>query len=126
MEKIFYISQILGVFEFVSSFVFIFSVVALAILTVVLHFGDVCDKNDSFYNERIAKNVKIWLKRTLIVSIISVVCCTFVPSKKTYLLMVGSNVIEEISKNEKVQERTEKTLDLFDQYLEKKIKEDEE
>ena len=40
--------------------------------------------------------------------------------------MVGSNVIEEISKNEKVQERTEKTLDLFDQYLEKKIKEDKE
>ena len=74
------------------------------------------------YNEEEVATCKKWLKTTLIAAIVSALVSTFVPSKQTYLFMVGGNALEEIAKNEKVQERASKTIDLLDQYLEKKVK----
>lgn len=120
MEKIFYIAQLLGAINTIAVIIIVLSVVTLVFLAVWYFMDDLYDA--SAYNEKEVATCKKWVKRTLIITIVSTLVSTFTPSKKTYLFMVGGNALEEIAKNEKVQERASKTIDLLDQYLEKKVK----
>ena len=120
MEKIFYIAQLLGAINTITAIIIGLSVLTLIFLAVWYFMDDLYDA--SAYNEKDVATCKKWAKTTLIVAIVSALVSTFVPSKQTYLFMVGGNALEEIAKNEKVQERASKTIDLLDQYLEKKVK----
>jgi hypothetical protein len=120
MEKIFYIAQLLGAINTIAVIIISLSIFTLISLAVWYFMDDLYDA--SAYNEKEVTTCKKWIKTTLIVAIVSALVLTFVPSKQTYLFMVGGNALEEIAKNEKVQERASKTIDLLDQYLEKKVK----
>ena len=119
MEKIFYFAQVFGALNTIATAAVIvagFAMVALAIVYICSGFynPDEDEVDD-------ARNCKKALKTSVIICAVSVLVATFVPSKQTYLFMVGGNALEEIAKNEKVQERAGKTIDLLDQYLEKKL-----
>lgn len=120
MEKIFYIAQLLGAINTITVIIIALSVLTLVFLAIWYFWGELYDASD--YNEEEVTTCKKWVKRTLIIAIVATLVSTFVPSKQTYLFMVGGNALEEIAKNEKVQERASKTIDLLDQYLEKKVK----
>ena len=120
MEKIFYIAQLFGAINVITAIIIGLSVFALVFLAVWYFMDELYDADA--YNEKEVATCKKWVKTTLIIAIVSTLVSTFTPSKQTYLFMVGGNALEEIAKNEKVQERASKTIDLLDQYLEKKVK----
>ena len=120
MEKIFYIAQLFGTIHDIAAIIIGLSILALVFLAAWYFMGGLYVADA--YNEKEVATCKKWVKTTLIIAIVSTLVSTFTPSKQTYLFMVGGNALEEIAKNEKVQERASKTIDLLDQYLEKKVK----
>ena len=115
MENIFYLAEIFGSIKIISVIILI---IALGVIMGIgiAHFveGDYWDNNEK---ARFSK----FFKCSIITCIISVLVCIFVPSQKTYYLMKGSAVIEDLAKNDKVQETAGKTLDLLNQYLDEKL-----
>lgn len=118
MEKIFYIAQLLGTLNTIAIFIFVFALAAITILAIGYFAGELYDP-DNYEESRVWKK---WMKNSAIIAIVATLIATFVPNKQTYLFMVGGSALEKIANNEKVQERANKTIDLLDQYLEKKVK----
>ena len=119
MEKIFYIAQLLGA---VNDLAIVGLVIALIVFLCLLvwYFADqLYDPSENYETD--ANVCKKWIKRTIAATVISCLVLVFVPSKKTYLFMVGGNALEELAKNEKVQQRAGKTIDLLEKYLETKV-----
>jgi hypothetical protein len=123
MEKIFYLAQIFGAINTFSAILIGLSLFALLCL-VIWYFGEGYYA-PSEYDEEDAKVCKKWIKTSVIVTAVAALVLTFTPSKRTYIFMVGGHALEEIAHSEKVQERAGKTIDLLDQYLEKKVKDNE-
>lgn len=123
MEKIFYIAQILGTLNDLTAVLLGLAIVAILILTIWYFSEGLYDP--STYEQEDADMCKKWLKRSVIVSLTAALILIFVPSKKTYLFMVGGHALEEIAKNEQVQEKAGKTVSLLEQYLENKVKQSE-
>ena len=122
MEKIFYFAQVLGA---VNTLALAALVIALLAFVVVLIYY--CSEYADYDEDcKEAKACKRWCRKLPIVAVISALVLTFVPNKQTYLFMVGGNALEEIAKNEKVQETAGKTLELFNQYLDGKLDKGEE
>jgi len=120
MEKIFYFAQLFGAINTIAVTLIVVSLFALLYLTVWF-LGDGLD-DPCEYKQDEAKTCKKWMKTSIITTIIATLVATFIPSKQTYLFMVGGHALEEIASNEKVQERASKTINLLDQYLENKVK----
>lgn len=120
MEKIFYIAQLLGALNTFVTVIYVFAIVAIILLGMVYFGGELYDPDN---DENGALVCKKWLKNSAIITIVAVLIAIFVPDKQTYLFMVGGRAMEEISNSEKVQDRASKTIDLLDQYLERKVKE---
>lgn len=123
MEKIFYLAQILGAINAISVALIFLSIFSLLCLTIWYFSEGYYDPAD--YEEDDANVCKKWIRKSVILAVVGILVATFTPSKQTYLFMVGGHALEEIANSEKVQERASKTIDLFDQYLEKKVNEDE-
>ena len=111
MEKIFYLAS---VFEGLN----IIGVVVLVISILTTVVGLICylSERDYFGQEEyeLFKKIKTFSITSLIVSALILI---FVPSKETYYFMVGGKAIEEVAKNERVQETAGQTLDLLQEYL---------
>ena len=120
MEKIFYIAQILGAINAIAIVLIIVSIIMF--LALGIWYLDEGLYEPSYSEEVEASTCKKWLKFSLITAIVATLVATFTPSKNTYLFMVGGHAIEEIAKNERVQERASHTIGLLDQYLENKVK----
>lgn len=121
MEKIFYLAQILGALNTLAVALIVISIVALSVFAVWYFSDGLYDPSD--YEQDEARTCKKWLKTSIATIIVATLVTIFVPSKQTYLFMVGGHALEEIAKNERVQERASHTIDLLDQYLENKVKE---
>lgn len=123
MEKIFYLAQILGTLNDLTA-VFLGLAILAIIIFAIWYFSEGL-YNPGTYEEKEAKMCKKWLKRSVIVTLIATLILILVPSKKTYLFMVGGHALEEIAHNEQVQEKAGKTVELLEQYLENKVKQSE-
>jgi hypothetical protein len=119
MEKIFYFAQVFGALNIIATAAITVAALAMVILAIWYFSEGLYDPTE--YDEDDARKCKKAFKTTAIICAVSLLVATFVPSKQTYLFMVGGNALEEIAKNEKVQERAGKAIDLLDQYLEKKL-----
>lgn len=128
MEKIFYLAQIFGGLNAIAILGIIISVIALLVFTIWFCSAGLYDKkgNAHWGREEDYKFGVKWIKRCTIALIVFIVTVIFVPSKKTYLFMVGTHALEEIATNERVQATAGKTLDLLDQYLDKQLSKDKE
>ena len=119
MEKIFYIAQLLGA---VNDLAFVGLFLALIVFLCLLFWYFTEDLYEpSQYNITDAEVCKKWFRKTIVATVISALVLIFVPSKKTYLFMAGGNALEELAKNEKVQQRASKTIDLLEKYMEAKV-----
>ncbi len=57
-------------------------------------------------------------KKVTLVAVLSVLAAIFVPSKKTYLFMVGGRYIDSvISENPEIQELPKNTIELLNEYI---------
>jgi hypothetical protein len=121
MEKIFYLAQILGTLNDLTAVLLGLALVAILLLAI-WYFTDGL-YNPGTYEQKDADMCKKWLKRSVVTAIIATLILIFVPSKKTYLFMVGGHALEEIAHNEQVQEKAGKTVSLLEQYLENKVAE---
>lgn len=123
MEKIFYLAHIFEALRGISVFVLACSFIALAwgiVWRIEERHYDI--KETSYESDKKdAKITKKMINTSLAPLIVSILLLVFVPSKKTYLYMVGGNALEEIAKNERVQETASKTIDLLDRYLDDKL-----
>lgn len=126
MGKIFYIAQIFEGLSILSGLLLGLAICGLIGMVIWKYAWEL---NTPFtYNQKEEeKRIKDlatcnkWLKRSIIGVILASLVITFVPSKKTYLLMVGGNAVEEVAKNERVQEVAGKTIDLVEQYLDREL-----
>ena len=123
MEKIFYFAQLFGAVSAIAVTLIVVSLLVLLVLAIWYFSEGYYDPAE--YEKDDANVCKKWMKTTVILAIVGILVATFTPSKRTYLFMVGGHALEEIANNERVQERASKTIDLLDQYLEQKVKEDE-
>lgn len=123
MEKIFYLAQILGTLNDLTAVLLGLAILGIVILAI-WYFTDGL-YNPSTYEQKDADMCKKWLKRSAVTAILATLILIFVPSKKTYLFMVGGHALEEIAHNEQVQEKAGKTVSLLEQYLENKVKQSE-
>ena len=103
MEKIFYIAQILHGLNIVFALLLGLSIITLIVLAV-WYVADGLDEGERYGLQDEAKFCRKWLKTSLITGIIASLAVIFVPRRQTYLFMVGGHALEEIAKNEKVQE----------------------
>ena len=118
MEKIFYLAQVFGCISNLAGIMCAISIAA------VIGIGIWYCTDGMYYDEdKESKIIKKNLKRSVIALIISTIVAVFVPSKQTYLFMVGGQALEEIASNEKVQEKASKAVNLLEEYLENKVKE---
>lgn len=125
MEKIFYLAQIFGGLNAIAILGIIISVITILVFTIWFSSAGLYDKeaNAHWGREEDYKFGVKWIKRCTIALTVFIVTAIFVPSKKTYLFMVGTHALEEIATNERVQATAGKTLDLLDQYLDKMLNE---
>lgn len=115
MEKIFYFAQVLSGLNVL----FVISAIVLGIASLVLTIG-VYGDGFGLSNEppmQVAK-LKSITKKVILVAVLSVLSAIFVPSKKTYLFMVGGRYIDSvISENPEIQELPKNTIELLNEYI---------
>ena len=110
MEKFFYFASVFGGLKNVLIFALI--ICCIVAITYGIMYAEDRDKDDK-------KSSKKYFIIALILSVIVI----FVPGKKTYILMTGGKLVDElIEGNEKVKELPSKTIDLLDAELEKLLK----
>ena len=112
MEKLFYLAQIFGNLHSASIALFIASLIFLGILLIVWGAAS-CD-----LDEDTVKISKKMIKPTLICVIVGALLNIFVPSKETFLFMMGGKVVDSaISNNPEIKELPENTLNLLNEYI---------
>lgn len=112
MEKIFYLAQILGGLNTVSIVLLVCSFILL--ITALISWGLAsCD-----YDEDAVKVSKKLMKPAIIGIIIGALLNIFVPSKETFLFMVGGKVVDStIANKPEIKELPENTLNLLNEYI---------
>ena len=118
MERFFYLGQLFDAVNGISMAIFvcsIFLVFGFGIYYVVARaYGYDDDDSDA----KIPKKAALY---SILVMAVSGLIMTFVPSKETWYLMNGGKVIDQVASNEKVQDTATKTLDLINEYLDRKL-----
>ena len=126
MGKIFYLAELFNDLEGLSFAFIILGCIAIIILSAAAYTDDLFTpylydgKEESKRLEKLAK-FKKRIKGIFVGILISGLAIIIVPDRRTYLLMVGGNAVEEVAKNERVQEVAGKTLDLIEQYLDQEL-----
>jgi hypothetical protein len=109
MEKIFYLAQIFGALRSIGTILLVISAIALLILFTAFCDNTNCQDNEEYRN---------FCKMAFISLIIGFLAVCFVPSKETYLLMVGGRVVDSaIEQNPSVKELPGNTLQLLNEYI---------
>lgn len=128
MGKIFYLAELFSDLEGLSLAFIILGCLAILMLAAAGYTDDLFtpysydEKRESKRLEKLAK-FKKRIKGIFVGVLISILTIIIVPDRRTYLLMVGGNAVEEVAKNERVQEVAGKTLDLIEQYLDQELNE---
>ena len=109
MEKIFYLAQVFDALHITGTILMVISIVALVIV-----FSATCDDPSCQDNKENKKFCK-WVFAGLIIGFLAV---CFVPSKETYLFMVGGKVVDSaIEQNPSVKDLPGNTLQLLNEYI---------
>lgn len=109
MEKIFYLAQVFDALRLIGTILLAISATALLIL-----FTAFCDDTNLQDNEEDRNFCKV----SFIGLVIGFLVVCFVPSKETYLLMVGGRAVDSaIEQNPSVKELPGNTLQLLNEYI---------
>lgn len=113
MEKFFYTAQVLGCFSGFGT-----ALLILGIIAVLLCFGGFL-VSISEDDEDIKKVAKEGFKASFIVLAIGLVMHTFIPSRQTYIFMMGGKVVDSAieKSNGEISELPENTLILLNEYI---------
>lgn len=115
MEKIFYLAQVFGVLNTIGHVFFVVSVVLLVLLVFAICTLDVCNEKQQAENIKYAK--KAYKIAAIFLALGFLLTC-FVPSKETYLFMVGGKVVDSaIEQNPSVKDLPGNTLQLLNEYI---------
>lgn len=127
MEKIFYLAQIIdGLHVFLAVIVVVSGFACIGTTIATICTAQSYDESDE-YNVRGHKDesllidyytLKKWATRLWITVIVFTMSLIFVPSKQTYLFMVGGRVVDlAIEHNPDIKELPENTLNLLNEYI---------
>ena len=120
MENLFYLAQIFGALGTISRIVLAISGMALFVSGIIYLVAD--EEND--YSPEDRPNAKKVFKRTLPIAIVSLLFVVFVPTKKTFLFMVGGHAVDKaIERNPEVKDIPGNTLELLNEYIKSETKE---
>lgn len=112
MEKIFYLAQILGGLNTVSIVLLVCSFILLITTLIVWAIG-FCECDSDLTNAS-----KKLIKPAVIGIIVGALLNIFVPSKETFLFMVGGKVVDSaIANKPEIKELPENTLNLLNKYI---------
>ena len=122
MEKLFYLAQVIGGIH--TLFGVILGVgCAIAIIVSIdaiveadeYDTGPKCEKEEHLISHKVRKK---WAYRLWFMVLISALVTIFVPSKRTYLFMVGGQVVDKaIEQKPEVKELPGNTLELLNEYI---------
>ena len=108
MEKIFYLAQIFGGLSILGHIFLILSSIAILFSCLAISF------DEDWYEEYPKKIFRIITP----IFIVSLLLTIFVPSKRTFLLMMGGKAVDSIVEDKpKVKEIPGNTLDLLNEYI---------
>ena len=113
MEKFFYLGQTLDVINTIGDALTIIAIIAIIILVVC----NLCTSPDDEYKPIIIKSLKTFI----IIGGIACLISAFVPSKRTWYLMKGGEIVDTLNENGKISKTAEKTLDLINEYLDEQL-----
>lgn len=112
MEKIFYLAQIFGGLNTVSIVLLVCSFILLITTLIVWAIG-FCECDSDLTNAS-----KKLIKPAVIGIIVGALLNIFVPSKETFLFMVGGKVVDSaIANKPEIKELPENTLNLLNKYI---------
>lgn len=124
MEKIFYLAQVFGTLSTLCSIFLLLSCIGLG-GSIIIYFLSVHDRNK--YGDNFDEDVKISskiIKWSIPLVVLFTLGSIFIPSKSTYLFMVGGKVVDNaVEKNQELEELPTNTLNLLNEYI--KIKTEE-
>ena len=110
MEKIFYLAQIFDGLNLISGIVLVVSGIVFLIFFIMIL------TNCCFDNEE-CLSIKKGIKISIIIFIISSILSIFIPSKKTYLLMMGGKAVDELISDTDLEEIPANTINLLNEYI---------
>ena len=121
MENIFYFAQVFGTLQGVCIALFVVSLLGL-LFSEGAYFCSMDFRNKySDYTEEDHINSGKWAKRLIPIVLLCSLGCIFIPSKKTYLFMVGGKVIDNaITNNPEIEKLPANTLNLLNEYIKAK------
>lgn len=126
MERMFYLAELIGNLDKACSAIAIIFSIAMAIGWI----GRVISTVGEDYTEGDKKAFKQVSKYSTIFGIIFILAALILPSKNTYLLMMGGKVVDmTVENNPQLKEIPGKTIDLLNAWIEeetKNIKENEQ
>lgn len=117
MELIFYLAHVFSCLHTIA-------IVMLALSVIVLVFSGIlsivaCPEND--YRPGTDEKAKRVFKKTLPIAIAGLLITTFIPSRETYLFMIGGRVVDSaVSGSPEVKELPANTLNLLNEYIKQK------
>lgn len=115
MEKFFYLGQILDVINTIGEVVVVLAIIAIIIATIFFFYAYYDDENE--YKPVIVKT----LKSFIIIAVIAFSITALVPSKQTWYLMKGGEIIDTLNEGGRISKTAEKTLDLINNYLDEQL-----
>jgi Na+-driven multidrug efflux pump len=126
MERMFYLAELIGNLDKACTAIAIIFSIGMTVGWI----GRVISSCCSDYTEDDKKAFKQVSKYSTIFGIIFILAALILPSKDTYLLMMGGRVVDlTIEDNPQIKEIPEKTIDLLNAWIEeetKNIKEENE
>lgn len=121
MGNIFYLAQIFDTLSCVSILFFIITAVGLICSIIYYHVSADFRNRYSEYTEEEHINSGKMVRRLIPLIIIFALGIIFIPTKKTYLFMVGGKTIDNvIEKNPDIEELPANTLNLLNEYIKAK------
>ena len=124
MEKIFYFAQVVNGLHSAFAFMCVIGSIATIVVTILTIVNAVeANGNDEYSSlkREALLNYKVfrkWTVRLWCFLSIAIVGCIFIPSKQTYLFMVGGNAVDKIvEKSPEIKEIPSNTLELLNEYI---------
>ena len=124
MENIFYFAQIFGALSGICIVLFVIASIALTSSIILYHCSANYKVKYSDYDKEDHISSGKTIKWLIPLTIFFALCLVFIPSKKTYLFMVGGRTIDNIvEKNPDIEELPANTLNLLNEYIKEKTEE---
>lgn len=121
MGNIFYLAQVFDTLSDVCIVFFAMTTVALIINIIYYHISADYKNRYSEYTEQEHINSGKMVRRLISLVIMFALGMIFIPTKKTYLFMVGGKTIDNvIEKNPDIEELPANTLNLLNEYIKAK------